>query len=85
MNLKKETPQSLRVADIDHGTSYAVFLQNTPILWDAVPRVGTLGWYAMPRQGKLYDRISIPRPCPPSRALRSIGLVCEDPSGQIVR
>ena len=38
MNLKKETPQSLRVVVIDHGTPYAVFLQNTPILWDAVPR-----------------------------------------------
>ena len=59
MNLKKETPQSLRVADIGHGTSYAVFLQNTPILWDAVPRVGTLGWYALPRWGKLSDGYSM--------------------------
>ena len=29
--------------------SYAVFFQNTPLLSDAVPRVGTLGWYALPR------------------------------------
>ena len=39
---------SSRASDLDPTLSYAVFLQNTPILWDAVPRVGTLGWYAMP-------------------------------------
>ncbi len=32
------TPYHLRVSDIDPGLSYAVFLQNTLILWDAVPR-----------------------------------------------
>ena len=46
------------------GPSYAVFLQNTPILSGAVPRVGTLGWYALPRWGKLNNGILIPRPCP---------------------
>ena len=40
--------------------SYAVFLQNTPILSDAVPRVGTLGWYALPRWGKSNDDVSHP-------------------------
>jgi hypothetical protein len=39
-------------------SSYAVFLQNTPILSDAVPRVGTLGWYALPRWGKWDDVVS---------------------------
>jgi hypothetical protein len=46
------------------GPSYAVFLQNTPILSGAVPRVGTLGWYALPRWGKLNNGISISCPCP---------------------
>jgi hypothetical protein len=27
---------------------YTVFIQNTPRLSDAVPMVGTLGWYALP-------------------------------------
>ena len=45
------TPHSLRAADIDPGPPYAVFLQNTPLLSDAVPRVATLGWYALPRWG----------------------------------
>jgi hypothetical protein len=58
------TPHTLRVSDIDPGPPYAVFLQNTPLLSDAVPRVGTLGWYALPRWGKLHDGISIPCPCP---------------------
>ena len=39
------TPHSLRVSDLDHGPSYAVFLQNTPILWDAVPRA--MPWAGM--------------------------------------
>ena len=38
--------------------SYAVFLQNTPLLSDAVPRVGTLGWYALPRWGNWDDDVS---------------------------
>jgi hypothetical protein len=46
------TLHHLRVSEIDPGSAYAVFLQNTPLLWDAVPRVGTLGWYALPRWGK---------------------------------
>ena len=29
---------SSRASDLDPALSYAVFLQNTPILWDAVPR-----------------------------------------------
>ena len=32
------TPHHLRVSDIDPGLFYAVFLQNTLILWDAVPK-----------------------------------------------
>ena len=55
------TPHSLRVSDLDPGLSYAVFLQNTPILWDVVPRANALGWYALPRWGKLNNGISIPR------------------------
>ena len=30
---------------------YAAFLQNAKNVAGWVPRVGTLGWYAMPRQG----------------------------------
>ena len=41
------TPHNLRVSDIDLAPSYAVFLQNTLILWDAVPR-------AMPWAGRRY-------------------------------
>jgi hypothetical protein len=37
-----------------------VFFQNTPLLSDAVPRVGTLGWYALPRWGKWNDGVSDP-------------------------
>jgi hypothetical protein len=47
------TPPILRASDLDPAPPYAVFLQNTPLLSDAVPRVGTLGWYALPRWGKL--------------------------------
>ena len=49
---------------------YAVFLKNTPLLSDAVPRVGTLGWYALPPSGQF----AVPRamPC----------LVCVAPLGQ---
>ncbi len=36
--LSEGTPHHLRVSDIDHGPSYAVSLQNTPFLSDAVPR-----------------------------------------------
>jgi hypothetical protein len=50
---------------------YAVFLQNTPILSDAVPRVGTLGWYALPPSGQF----AVPRAMP--------SLVCGAPLGQI--
>jgi len=59
------TLHTLRVSDIGPGPGppYAMFLQNTPILSDAVPRVGTLGWYALPRWGKWNDGISIPCPC----------------------
>jgi hypothetical protein len=28
-------------------------IENTPLLWDAVPRVGTLGWYALPPSGQI--------------------------------
>ena len=51
------TPHRLRVLGIAPEPPYAVFLQNTPILLDVVPRVGTLGWYALPRWGKWYDHI----------------------------
>ena len=30
---------------------YAAFLQNAKNVAGWIPRVGTLGWYAMPRQG----------------------------------
>jgi hypothetical protein len=36
------TLHRLCVLDIDPGPAYAVFFQNTPLLSDAVPRVGTL-------------------------------------------
>ena len=39
---------------------YAVFLQNTPILSDEVPRANALGWYALPHWGKLKDDVSDP-------------------------
>ena len=39
------TPHNFRVSDIDPGLSYAVFLQNTPILWDGVPRA--MPWAGM--------------------------------------
>ena len=51
---------SLRVSDLAPGLLYAVFLQNTPILSDAILRVGTLGWYALPRWGKWHDDFSDP-------------------------
>ena len=67
----KERRISARVPDIAPGLLYAVFLQNTPILSDEVPRVGTLGWYALPPSGQF----AVPRamPC----------LVCVAPLGQI--
>ena len=37
-----------------------MFLQNTPILWDVVPRADALGWYALPRWGKWNDDVSDP-------------------------
>jgi hypothetical protein len=69
----KERRISARVPDIAPGLLYAVFLQNTPILSDAVPRVGTLGWYALPPSGQF----AVPRamPC----------LVCVAPLGQMER
>jgi hypothetical protein len=69
----KERRISARVPEIDPGPPYAVFLQNTPILSDAVPRVSTLGWYALPRWGKWNEGISIPcalPPCPIPSPLR---------------
>ena len=48
------------------GAPYAVFLQNTPFLLDAVPRVGTLGWYALPRWGKSNDDVFDPVSMPPT-------------------
>jgi hypothetical protein len=75
------TPHTLRGLDIDPGPPYAVFLQNTPLLADAVPRVGTLGWFALPRWGKGTMTFPIPRPCPPPGECRAIGLVCVAPLG----
>jgi hypothetical protein len=67
------TPHTPRVSEIDPGPPYAVFLQNTPVLSDAVPRVGTLGWYTLPRWGKWHsDHASMtpspsrPRTCHPA-------------------
>ena len=50
------TPHSLRVSDIDPGTPYAVFLQNTPILWDAVPRA--MPWAGMRYPFRVYGTIT---------------------------
>ena len=43
--LSEGTLHHLRVSDIDHGPSYAVFLQNTLTLSDAVPRA--MPWAGM--------------------------------------
>ena len=87
----KERRLSARVPETDPGPPYAVFLENTPILSDAVPRVGTLGWYALPRWGNLQ----FPGRCPAWYALPPSGqfavprampcLVCVAPLGQIER
>ena len=53
------TPNNLRVLDFDPALPYAVFLQNTPILSDEVPRANALGWYALPLWGKLKDQVPI--------------------------
>ena len=54
-------------------------LQNTPILSDAVPRVGTLGWYALPRWGKSNDGVSIA--CPrPKKDIRVAPNACGTPT-----
>ena len=37
------------------SATYAAFLQNAGFFFGWVPRVGTLGWYAMPRQGMGLD------------------------------
>jgi hypothetical protein len=60
----KERRISARVPDIAPGLLYAVFLQNTPLLSDAVLRVGTLGWYALPRWGKWNEGVSGIEPRP---------------------
>ena len=52
-----------------------MFLQNTPILSDAILRVGTLGWYALPRWGKWHDDFSDSASVPPIGTSRSIRLV----------
>ncbi len=70
--------------DIAPGLPYAVFLQNTPLLSDAVPRVGTLGWYALPRWGKWHDGVSDTASMSP-RASRSIEWVWPRWCGQMAR
>ena len=52
MNLCSEgTPQRESRARCPRHGDYAAFLQNAKNVAGWVPRVGTLGWYAMPRQG----------------------------------
>ena len=43
--LSEGTPHHLRVSDIDHGPSDAVFLQNSPAVSYAVPRA--MPWAGM--------------------------------------
>ena len=54
------TPHILRVSDIDPGLSYAVFLQNTLILWDAVPRA--MPWAGMRCPLRAYQTITVSIP-----------------------
>ena len=57
-NLRSEgTPHNLRVSDIEPGTPYAVFLQNTPILWDAVPRA--MPWAGMRYPFRVYYAMTV--------------------------
>jgi hypothetical protein len=46
------------------------------MLSNAVPRVGTLGWYALPRWGKLNDGVSVPHR---GIAFQRVGAVPWDP------
>jgi hypothetical protein len=52
------TPHNLRVSDIDQGTPYAVFLQNTPILSDAIPRA--MPWAGMRCPFRAYYAMTVP-------------------------
>ena len=61
------TPHSLRVSDIDHVPPYAVFLQNTLILGNAVPRA--LPWAGMRYPFRVCGTIMFPIPEPRSHAL----------------
>ena len=56
------TPHSLRVSDIDHGLSYAVFLQNTPILSDGIPRA--MPWAGMRCPVGANGAMACSSPCP---------------------
>ncbi len=53
-----------RTSDLDHGLLYAVFLQNTPLLSDAVPRA--LPWAGMRCPFRAHGTITFPitRPYP---------------------
>ena len=57
-----------RASDLDPALPYAVFLQNTLLLWDAVPRVGTLGIHPEKQTRVLKERRIVaglePRPRP---------------------
>ena len=53
----RRPPHNLRVSDIEPGTPYAVFLQNTPILWDAVPRA--MPWAGMQYPFRVYYEMTV--------------------------
>jgi hypothetical protein len=52
------TPHHLRVSAIDHGPSYAVFLQNTLTLSNAVPRA--MPWAGMRCPFRATGRMGFP-------------------------
>ena len=68
--LSEGTPHHLRVSDIDHGPSYAVFLQNSPTLSYAVLR-------AMPWAGM---RCPVGAKCPMVLLIRRLIDVARRPS-----
>ena len=58
------TPHTLRVSDIAPDLPYAVFLQNTPLLSDAVPRAMLWAGMRCPVGANGTMAFPIPHPCP---------------------
>jgi hypothetical protein len=52
------TPHKARTSDFDPGLPYAVFLQNTLILWDVVPRA--MPWAGMRCPFRAYGTMAFP-------------------------